>query len=185
MPLALWSSLRHSSEGRLHLGLVGAEWNYFLFIFYSLTLKICPLSQMAVTVFLPHPSPLLRLFSSDVGILLGSLMLWEATLLRTRNHVLLRGHRFSSPRPESASASAASESLQSCPTLEPCSPPGSSVHGILQARTLEWVAVPSSPSPLWSQASVSFLGECTYFSLKSSGLFLRSTCKNLENYKTE
>ena len=25
-----------------------------------------------------------------------------------------------------------------------CSPPGSSVHGILQARTLKWVAVPSS-----------------------------------------
>ena len=25
-----------------------------------------------------------------------------------------------------------------------CSPPGSSVHGILQARTLEWVAIPSS-----------------------------------------
>ena len=25
-----------------------------------------------------------------------------------------------------------------------CSPPGSSVHGILQARTLEWVAMPSS-----------------------------------------
>ena len=36
---------------------------------------------------------------------------------------------------------------QSCPTLcDPTdySPPGSSVHGILQARTLEWVAVPSS-----------------------------------------
>ena len=35
--------------------------------------------------------------------------------------------------------------LQSCPTLcEPmdCSPPGSSVHGILQARILEWVACP-------------------------------------------
>ena len=36
-------------------------------------------------------------------------------------------------------------SLQSCPTLQPiqsidCSPPGSSVHGILQARILEWVA---------------------------------------------
>ena len=31
-----------------------------------------------------------------------------------------------------------------CPTLcDPtdCSPPGSSVHGILQARTLEWVAI--------------------------------------------
>ena len=37
------------------------------------------------------------------------------------------------------------KSFQSCPTLcDPmdCSPPGSSVRGILQARTLEWVAVP-------------------------------------------
>ena len=36
---------------------------------------------------------------------------------------------------------------QSCPTLcDPtdCSPPGFSVHGILQARILEWVAMPSS-----------------------------------------
>ena len=36
---------------------------------------------------------------------------------------------------------------QSCLTLcHPldCSPPGSSVHGILQARRLEWVAMPSS-----------------------------------------
>ena len=36
---------------------------------------------------------------------------------------------------------------QSCPTLcDPvdCSPPGSSVRGILQARTLEWVAIPFS-----------------------------------------
>ena len=35
------------------------------------------------------------------------------------------------------------KSLQSCPTLcDPidCSPPGFSVHGILQARKLEWVA---------------------------------------------
>ena len=40
-----------------------------------------------------------------------------------------------------------SKSLQSYPTLcDPmdCSPPGSSVHGILQARILEWVATPSS-----------------------------------------
>ena len=36
---------------------------------------------------------------------------------------------------------------QSCPTLcDPmdCSPPGSSIHGILQARILEWVAISSS-----------------------------------------
>ena len=41
-------------------------------------------------------------------------------------------------------AAAAAASLQSCPTL--CdlidgSPPGSPVPGILQARTLEWVAI--------------------------------------------
>ena len=39
------------------------------------------------------------------------------------------------------------KSLQLCPTLcDPMdhSPPGSSVHGILQARILQWVAMPSS-----------------------------------------
>ena len=42
---------------------------------------------------------------------------------------------------------AAAKSLQSCPTLcDPIddSPPGSPVPGILQARTLEWVAISSS-----------------------------------------
>ena len=41
-------------------------------------------------------------------------------------------------------AATAAESLQSCPTLcDPIdgSPPGSPVPGILQARTLEWVAI--------------------------------------------
>ena len=33
---------------------------------------------------------------------------------------------------------------QLCPTLFDCGPPGSSVHGILQARILEWVAIPIS-----------------------------------------
>ena len=43
-----------------------------------------------------------------------------------------------------AAAAAAAKSLQSCPTLcdtIDCSPPGSPVPGILQARTLEWVAI--------------------------------------------
>ena len=43
-----------------------------------------------------------------------------------------------------AAAAAAAKSLQSCPTLcDPIdsSPPGSAVLGILQARTLEWVAI--------------------------------------------
>ena len=41
-------------------------------------------------------------------------------------------------------AAAAAKLLQSCPTLcnpMDCSLPGFSVHGILQARTLEWVAI--------------------------------------------
>ena len=41
-------------------------------------------------------------------------------------------------------AAAAAASLQSCPTLWDAvdgSPPGSPVPGILQARTLEWVAI--------------------------------------------
>ena len=49
---------------------------------------------------------------------------------------------------------------QLCPTLcDPmdCSPPGSSVHGILQSRILEWVAMPSSRGSSqprdWTQVS--------------------------------
>ena len=65
------------------------------------------------------------------------------------------------------SAAAAAKSLQSCPTLwDPIdgSPPGSSVHGILQARTLEWVAISSSNS-LCSTVSI-FL--CLVFELTNS-----------------
>ena len=43
-----------------------------------------------------------------------------------------------------------SEVAQSCPTLRDpmdCSLPGSSIHGIFQARVLEWVPLPS-PKPL-------------------------------------
>ena len=50
------------------------------------------------------------------------------------------------------STCACAESRQSCPSLcDPtdCSPPGSSVHGILQARALQWVAVPVSSVWWW------------------------------------
>ena len=54
------------------------------------------------------------------------------------------------------------KSLQSCPTLcspMDCGPPGSSVHGILQARILEWTAMPSSrgSSQPRDQAHISFV----------------------------
>jgi len=45
-----------------------------------------------------------------------------------------------------------SEVAQSCPTLSDpmdCSPPGSSVHGIFQARVLEWGAIAFSRNYLW------------------------------------
>ena len=51
-----------------------------------------------------------------------------------------------------SSHAAAAKSLQSCPTLwDPIdgSPPGSPVPGILQARTLEWVAIPFSNAWQW------------------------------------
>ena len=44
-----------------------------------------------------------------------------------------------------------SEVAQSCPTLSDpmdCSLPGSSVHGIFQARVLEWLPLPSLPCML-------------------------------------
>ena len=49
-------------------------------------------------------------------------------------------------------AAAAAKSLQSCPTLcDPTdgSPPGSAIPGILQARTLEWVAISFSSAWKW------------------------------------
>ena len=51
-----------------------------------------------------------------------------------------------------AAAAAAAKSLQSCQTLcDPIdgSPPGSAVPGILQARTLEWVAISFSNAWKW------------------------------------
>ena len=46
---------------------------------------------------------------------------------------------------------------QSCPTLcnpiRDCNPPGSSVHGIFQAKILEWVAISSSRRSSWPRDS--------------------------------
>ena len=52
----------------------------------------------------------------------------------------------------SATAAAAAKSLQSCLTLSDpidSSPPGSALPGILQARTLEWVAISFSNARKW------------------------------------
>ena len=57
-----------------------------------------------------------------------------------RSYLLKAATNFQTP----AAAAAAAKSLQSCPTqCDPIdgSPTGSPVPGILQARTLEWVAI--------------------------------------------
>ena len=59
---------------------------------------------------------------------------------------------------------------QSCPTLcDPmdCSPSGSSVYGILQARILEWVAMPSSRGSSWPRDRISI----SCISCMASGFF--------------
>ena len=51
---------------------------------------------------------------------------------------------------------------QLCPTLcDPmdCSPPGSSVHGVLQAKILEWVAISSSRGSSWPRDQISYIAE--------------------------
>jgi len=64
---------------------------------------------------------------------------------------------FSSPFPRLVGMGCVcAKSLQSCPTL--CNPmghssPGSSVHGILQVRRLEWGAMPSSRGSGWVAGS--------------------------------
>ena len=63
------------------------------------------------------------------------------------------------------------EVTQSCPTLSDpmdCSLPGSSVHGIFQARVLEWVAIAFSDS------------DCSY-KIKRHSLLGRKAMTNLDS----
>ena len=64
-----------------------------------------------------------------------------------------------------AAAAAAAKLLQLCPTLcDPIdgSPPGSPVPGILQARTLEWVAISFSHSLITEQICHSQKKSCAH-----------------------
>ena len=68
------------------------------------------------------------------------------------------------------------QSLQSCQTLGDtmdCNPPGSSVHGILQAKILEWVVMPSSRGSSrprdWTQVSFVFCIAGGFFTAEPLG----------------
>ena len=85
------------------------------------------------------------------------------------------------------------ESLQSCPRL--CYPmdyslPSSSVHEVLQARMLEWIATPSSrgPSPPRDRTQVSYIS-CTgrwvlYNCLHLGSPWRERQCLNVQIYIT-
>ena len=73
-------------------------------------------------------------------------------LSRVFSNTTVQKHQFFSAQPSLWSNAAAAKSLQSYPTL--CNPidrtpPGSPVPGILQARTLEWVAISFSNAWKW------------------------------------
>ena len=74
-----------------------------------------------------------------------------------------------------------SEVTQSCPTLcDPmdCSLPGSSVHGIFQARVLQWVAIAFSTKVLlaWSFFSIEALSVRKCFAIYSKLSKYRIMC---------
>ena len=69
--------------------------------------------------------------------------MYNSLAISVSNEAIWKGAKKKKKR-SCAAAAAAAESLQSCLTLcDPIdgSPPGSPVPGILQARTLEWVAI--------------------------------------------
>ena len=83
--------------------------------------------QLEFPCFLYDPTDVGNLIFGSSAFSESSLYIWKFSV-----HVLLKP------------AATAAKSLQLCPTLcDPIdgSPPGSPVPGILQARTLEWVAI--------------------------------------------
>ena len=104
------------------------------------------LSQSDITLDLPIP------VTSTLGILASRISITSTTTLGATIAINLFNHSSGGQRFEikllavlvPSGSSAAAKSLQSCPTLcDPIedSPPGSPVPGILQARTLNWVAI--------------------------------------------
>ena len=66
----------------------------------------------------------------------------------------------------------------SCNLMD-CSPPGSSVHGISQARILEWVTISCSEgsSRPKDQTQVSYIAG-RFFTAKSAGKLLSEVCRS-------
>ena len=86
----------------------------------------------------------------DVNGDYGTDEVWE--MMRLWGYEIVRRVQRSSLLAFHHAATAATKLLQSCPTLcdpRDGSPPGSPIPGILQARTLEWVAISFSKAWKW------------------------------------
>ena len=136
-------------EGRVHLLAHQAKWRglgkKLYEVFEMIILSKKPLNQkrwslkMTLGLISVLRQVKLRCSNKQVKILLAHFR-QSSFLLGTQDHPSW----LCSGRPLNSAAAAAAKSLQSCPTLcDPIdsSPPGSPVPGILQARTLEWVAI--------------------------------------------
>ena len=78
----------------------------------------------------------------------------HGTIVGIKWHMAYETAYHSTCQMPAAATAAAAKSLQSCPTLcDPIegSPPGSPIHGILQAGTLEWVAISFSYAWKWKK----------------------------------
>ena len=107
----------------------------FVYVIHS---SLCLLTHIPTLPLLPSQAHL------DHKIL-GKVCLWKPDYQK-------KNYRFYYIAIIIAAAAAAAKSLQLCPTLcdaKDGSPPGSTVPGILQARTLEWVAVSFSNAWKW------------------------------------
>ena len=114
------------------------------FSFWSRLLRLPKDGESQLVPILHKPFPKHIFISASPG--LGSIWAWHRE--QRRRAICLQDR------------SAAAKSLQSCPTL--CdridsSPPGSPIPGILQARTLEWVAISFSNAWKWKWKSLSHI----------------------------
>ena len=114
----------------------------------GLIMKLMKLHFHSLSLHQPLPSPM----REALGLCSQGYRFWNSHFLEMRKKYSAKS--FLNQRWSSLlrAAAAAAKSLQSCPTL--CDPidsssPGSPIPGILQARTLEWVAISFSNAWKW------------------------------------
>ena len=147
----LWKSWNQDSSRKTEMCYVGARllviWTTSLLIpsvilnwvFYSLPPKLCELIQATfISKFIIITCFLSQTFHSHLYLQLTIMYIHFVSIFSLQPY----HEHFSIFYRQSSQLS-----LRSCTThrlCDPidCSPPGSSIHGILQARILEWVAMP-------------------------------------------